>query len=60
MLLTTIAEIIKKHHKPKEDFFSYMVERLCSRTSSGLDASEAKGYVLAINDIKNILVQFEK
>ena len=60
MLIQTIAERIKKYHKPDEDFFSYMVEKLCSRASGGLPADEVKGYVLALSDIKNTLARFEK
>jgi len=60
MLIQTIAEIIKKHHKPDDDFFSYMVSKLCSRASGGLPAEEVKGYVLALNDIKTTLARFEK
>lgn len=59
MLLTTIAGLIKKHHQPKEDFFSYMVEKLCNRANSGMDAEEVKGYVLALSDIKSTLGKFE-
>ena len=60
MLIQTMAAIIKKHHKPDEDFLSYMVEKLCSRASGGLPADEVKGYVLALNDTKNTLNKFEK
>lgn len=59
MLITTIASIVKKHHQPKEDFFSYMIEKLCNRASSGMEADEVKGYVLALSDIKATLGKFE-
>ena len=60
MLLKTLAGKIKSHHKPDEDFFSYMVEKLCNRASGGLPADEVKGYVLSLSDIKNTLAKFEK
>lgn len=59
MLMEQITRLIKQFHRPKDNFLSYMVEKLCSRACSGMPAEEVKGYVIAISDIKNTVGFYE-